>query len=44
MSKYRNNLPQLKEEKLFLVDGGLETFLYFNKGNYFIMKLNNSNF
>lgn len=31
MSKYRQNLPQLNKE-LFLTDGGLETFLYFQRG------------
>ena len=35
--KYRHDLPQLNEEKLFLVDGGLETHLVFHKGNdYFL--------
>jgi hypothetical protein len=34
-SKYRSDLPQLKEEKLFLVDGGLETHLVYHQGNYF---------
>ena len=32
MSKYRLDLPQLKDEKLFLVDGGLETHLVFHRG------------
>lgn len=31
MTKYRNDLPQLKEN-LFLTDGGLETTLIFSKG------------
>ena len=31
MSKYRHNLPQLNGE-LFLTDGGLETYLYFQQG------------
>jgi homocysteine S-methyltransferase len=31
MSTYRNNLPQL-DDTLFLTDGGLETYLYFNRG------------
>ena len=36
--KYRHDLPQLNEEKLFLVDGGLETHLVFHKGNdYFFV-------
>ena len=34
-SKYRSDLPQLKEEKLFLVDGGLETHLVYHQGKYF---------
>ena len=29
MSKYRNNLPQLAGDKLFITDGGLETTLIF---------------
>jgi len=32
MSKYRNNLPQLENEKLFITDGGLETTLVFVHG------------
>jgi S-methylmethionine-dependent homocysteine/selenocysteine methylase len=31
MSKYRNSLPQLSRD-VFLTDGGLETFLYFQQG------------
>ncbi|MEX2615603.1 MAG: homocysteine S-methyltransferase family protein [Alphaproteobacteria bacterium] len=31
MSKYRNGLPQLKGD-MFLTDGGLETFLFFQQG------------
>jgi hypothetical protein len=34
-SKYRSDLPQLREEKLFLVDGGLETHLVYHQGKYF---------
>jgi hypothetical protein len=34
-SKYRQDLPQLKEdEKPFLVDGGLETHLVYHQGNF----------
>jgi hypothetical protein len=34
-AKYRHNLPQLKDkEKLYLVDGGLETHLVFHEGNF----------
>jgi S-methylmethionine-dependent homocysteine/selenocysteine methylase len=32
MTKYRNALPQLKGDQLFLTDGGLETDLIFNHG------------
>ena len=32
--RYRHDLPQLKEGKLFLVDGGLETHLVFHEGIY----------
>ena len=32
-ARYRQDLPQLKDgEKLFLVDGGLETHLVFHQG------------
>ena len=32
MSKYRNQLPQLSSDQIFLTDGGLETTLIFEKG------------
>lgn len=32
MPKYRNALPQLKGDRLFLTDGGLETDIIFNHG------------
>ena len=32
MSKYRYRLPQLKEDALFMTDGGLETTLIFDNG------------
>ena len=32
MSKYRHRLPQLKEDALFMTDGGLETTLIFDDG------------
>jgi len=32
MSKYRHRLPQLKEQALFMTDGGLETTLIFHDG------------
>ena len=32
MSKYRYRLPQLKEDALFMTDGGLETTLIFDDG------------
>ncbi|RJF95278.1 homocysteine S-methyltransferase family protein [Noviherbaspirillum saxi] len=32
MSKYRNRLPQLQRDRLFMTDGGLETTLIFHQG------------
>ena len=33
MSQYRHNLPQLSRD-FFLTDSGLETFLYFQQGEF----------
>jgi S-methylmethionine-dependent homocysteine/selenocysteine methylase len=30
--RYRDRLPQLEEDRLFLTDGGLETTLIFHRG------------